>query len=144
MNVALNSELQNYSAKLKKHLKLTYSAREADKIMDIISKNIDTFFEENPSATFSDFESNFGSIDEIASSIAETEFFRNSPHKWSTLYYHRKFLKLCTVLIILVSLVISIVYIKGYYDSQKAIPAYEIIDLGEETAPIDEINNNER
>lgn len=99
----------------------------------MISKNMDTFFEENPSASFSEFETEFGSIDEVVSSISETEFTQNSPHKWSLLYFRKKIYRICALFIILMSLIISTVYIKAYMDSRHSIPAYKVITIEEES-----------
>lgn len=122
--VLRNKEIRAYTRKLKKHLRLTYSWPKANQIMDIISANIVTFFDENPSATFSDFEREFGSIDDVSSSIAETEFASNYTHRWNILKLRRFYLKLSAVFILLMAIIISTVCIKTYLNSRRTSSVY--------------------
>ena len=146
MEKVLNQkELNNYVKNLKRHLKLTYTRQEADKISNYILKNANTFFEENPSASFSDFEHEFGSVDEIASSITETEWTKDFKRQSSLLHFRKKILKVCAAAFVLLSLLIGTLCIKIYWDAQKSIPAYSIDTITEESEPAaDSSDNHER
>ena len=133
---ATTKEVKKYIKKLRQHLLLSHSKQETKQIIGLLTQNIDTFFEENPSASFQDFEKDFGSIDEIASSVFEIGLSQNSSQKLNTLHFHGRFFTFLKVSVLLLVLLIGSLYIKSYFDAHDQMITHEKTVIIEE-APED-------
>ncbi len=64
-------EINKYFSALKKQLKKTHSPKDVNRIIDIMQRNTDSYFQENPDADFEDFLTEFGDTEELGFDFLE-------------------------------------------------------------------------
>ena len=100
--------------------------------MQSIKKNSEEFFIEHPTASFTDFEENFGTANDVSSSILQTELTYNSD-SLKNMNCKRNFFKVLGISVVSLALIICSLSIKYYIDIHKSIPTYGEVEIEEIT-----------
>ncbi len=127
----LDKQLKRYFKSIKKNLRLTYSSRKINSIMQIMQQNAYSYFEHNPNATFEDFEQHFGKAEDISPDIFEMEFSQNPPNSMDSLFFYKKWIKILGISLLAVIFMIGCLYLKYYYDAENTIITHEKITIEE-------------
>ncbi len=125
-------EVKKYFKVIRKNLKFSYSRKDTEQIMQSIKKNAEEFFIQHPKASFTDFEENFGTANDVSSSILQTELIYNSD-SLKNMHFKRNFFKVLGITVISLALIICSLSIKFYIDIHKSIPTYGEVEIEEIT-----------
>ncbi len=125
-------EIKKYFKIIRKNLKFSCSRKKANQIIQSVKANAEEFFLEHPSASFVDFEENFGKAKDVSESILKTEILYDS-NSLETLQFKRKFFKLLSITIIFLALLIGGISVKVYFDINRSTPVYGEVKIREIT-----------
>ena len=125
-------EIKKYFKIIRKNLKFSCSRKKANQIIQSIKVNAEEFFLEHPSASFVDFEENFGKAKDVSESILKTEILYDS-NSLKTLQFKRKFFKVLSITIIFLALLIGSISVKVYFDINRSTPVYGEVKIREIT-----------
>ena len=125
-------EIKRYFKIIRKNLKFSCSHKKANQIIQSIKENAEEFFVEHPSASFVDFEENFGKAKDVSESILKTEILYDS-NSLKTLQFKRKFFRVLSITIIFLALLIGGISVKVYFDINRSTPVYGEVEIREIT-----------
>lgn len=128
MNQITNDKRLNlYFKKVKDHLQLTYSKKQTLSILQNLKKNAYTYFEENPTATFEDFETYFGSPENISIDVSDYTSIKND----NLIIFKKKCYKTIVMLTFVLLVFIGCLVFKQYLAAQDDIPVRIDIEIEE-------------
>lgn len=97
-----------------------------------MKQNVEIFFEENPTATFEDFQENFGSLDNLSPEMLEMAFSNSPGENLASISRRKRMFQLITLVSILAVLAWISYFAKSYIDFLDGTPVsveYKIEEL---------------
>lgn len=115
-NKIVKKEINQFFREVKQQLKLSYNSTQMKKIFLFIQNSTESYFQENPSATFSDFQNEFGTTKDIIASALEIMDTDTLSKKLN----NSAFIKRCCMIVLMLALLAfgikTGLYIKSYHD----------------------------
>lgn len=124
-----NSELENYLSKIYNQLLITYNKEEANRILAMLRQSALEFLEENPNASFEDFQTQYGDIDEFSETTIFNANSTDISNKLDKTRIFKKFLISIIIILLILSCIKIGLYIKSYKDVQNSLIDYEVIEI---------------
>lgn len=119
MNNNLKKEKKKFYKEIKHQLKLSYNSKQSREIFTVIQKSTESYFEEHPTASFADFQKDYGTAKDIIESALEFMDIELISEKMNSSFL----VKRCCIVILMLSILAFAIktglYIKSYLDVQE-------------------------